>query len=360
MIPTHGGNVSEEARQLNCRVDQLLDASASLVPFSMPRNLRKALQIAISSGALREYPDLNHHSFRSVISHWHGIDSSMVLPGNGAAELFTWAARDASKQGVSVIPAPCFGDYVRALKCWNARYFYSPLPFAWSTAQPQPFPFQPGANVLWITNPHNPTGHLWSRESLEQILPKYQLVVCDEAFLPLVPNGEKESLIPLVEKHSNLVVIRSLTKLFALAGLRIGYAIGSPDRLLKWSQWRDPWPVNGLALSVAISLIQDEYFMNWWLARIHNWIRKELPWLEQELASLPGIEPYPSAVNFILIKGDQSLVKLRNDLAQKFILIRDCRSFPNLGEKWLRISLQSRRQNRRIIEGIRTSLRQVV
>jgi histidinol-phosphate/aromatic aminotransferase/cobyric acid decarboxylase-like protein len=174
-----------------------------------------------------------------------------VLPGNGAAELFTWAARDAAAVGISSLPAPGFADYSRALACWQGRLAKHSLDLEWDAAFPQPFPTAPEADVLWICNPHNPTGQLWSRSSLEPLFQRYRLVICDEAFLSLVPDGEQQSLIPLVAEHPNLVVIRSLTKLYGIAGLRLGYAVAQPERLQRWAQWRDPWPVNGIASAVA-------------------------------------------------------------------------------------------------------------
>ena len=106
-----------------------------------------------------------------------------------------------------------FADLQRALRCWSATSRQQQLPLLWDEGFPQPLPDQGEGSVLWICNPHNPTGQLWSRASLQPLLERYALVICDEAFLPLVPNGEQQSLIPLVAEHSNLVVIRSLTKL---------------------------------------------------------------------------------------------------------------------------------------------------
>jgi histidinol-phosphate/aromatic aminotransferase/cobyric acid decarboxylase-like protein len=189
--------------------------------------------------ALRDYPDRDYTGLRHAIAAHHRLDPAWVLPGNGAAELFTWAARDAA-------------DYRRALDCWGGERRPLTLPLRWEGSFPAPFPPVPdGAAVLWLTNPHNPTGQLWSRASLEPLLQRFALVIADEAFLPLVPGGEGQSLIPLLAAHPNLVVIRSLTKLFSIAGLRLGYALGKPDRLERWGAWRDPWPVNGLAAAVV-------------------------------------------------------------------------------------------------------------
>ena len=102
-------------------------------------------------------------SLRLAIADLHGVEPSFVLPGNGAAELFTWLARDASGLGSSLLLAPGFADYRRALRCWSAPLQEQALPLTWSDAFPQAYPDPIGGSVLWICNPHNPTGQLWSR-----------------------------------------------------------------------------------------------------------------------------------------------------------------------------------------------------
>ena len=212
--------------------------------------------------------------------------------------------------------------------------------------------------MLWICNPHNPTGQLWSRASLAPLLQRFALVICDEAFLPLVPNGEQQSLIPLVAQHANLVVIRSLTKLYGIAGLRLGYAVAAPDRLRRWAGWRDPWPVNGLALAMGERLLASPRQYRRWCGRVQRWTAREGAWMQRQLAALPGITPMPSAANYLLIQADSSLVPVRETLEQRHrVLLRDCRSFEGLGANWLRIGLQSRRNNRRIVRSLGRVLR---
>ena len=104
----------------------------------------------------------------------------LPLQGNGAAELFTWAAHDAAEQGLSVLAAPGFADYKRALRCWSATSRQQQLPLLWDEGFPQPSPDPGEGSVLWICNPHNPTGQLWSRASLQPLLERYALVICDE------------------------------------------------------------------------------------------------------------------------------------------------------------------------------------
>ncbi|MFM7695473.1 MAG: pyridoxal phosphate-dependent aminotransferase [Vulcanococcus sp.] len=371
----HGGNRLALARRLGCRPEQLLEASASLVPFAPPPLLRRALRRSLAGPgglgerggalALRDYPDRSYSALREAIAALHGLDPAAVLPGNGAAELFTWAARDAAAAGVSLLPTPGFTDYRRALACWDGPWRPLPLPLQWSAAFPQPFPWPlddaeaGGAGCLWITNPHNPSGQLWSRTSLEPLLGRFALVVVDEAFLPLVPGGEAQSLIPLLAAHPNLVVVRSLTKLCAIAGLRLGYALAAPPRLARWSAWRDPWPVNGLAAAAGTALLGDGRALARWLTRVHGWMAVEGPALARGLLAVEGLQPLPSAANYLLVRttapgGSASLQPLRLALQNRHrILLRDCRSFDGLGDGWLRIALLDRGGNRRLLRALR-------
>ncbi len=364
----HGGNRQAVARRLGCRPDQLLDASASLVPFGPPPALLRSLRRRGAVAALRDYPDRSYGELRDAIAALHGLDPAWVLPGNGAAELFTWAARDAAAAGVSLLPAPGFADYGRALACWGALARPLPLPLPWPDAFPAPFPASDppvaadGASVLWLTNPHNPTGQLWSRASLEPLLERFALVIADEAFLPLLSGGECQSLIPLLEACPGLVVIRSLTKLLGIAGLRLGYALGAPWRLQRWASWRDPWPVNGLAALAGASLLADRAGLARWQGRVQRWLAREGPWLVGGLAGLGGLQPLPSAANFLLVRGvrdgvPQSLEPLRLALERRHrVLVRDCRSFERLGPHWLRLAVLDRRGNRRLLAAFRAEM----
>ena len=356
-ISRHGGNLFQEAYKRGSRANNFLDASASLVPFPPPRELREVLIKALASPVITSYPDRTHFALRQSIANWHNVDPDMVFPGNGAAEINTWSAREASCIGLSGLPTPGFSDYQRALKCWEASYVDIPLKLTWSADSPQTFPLISNAKVLWITNPHNPTGQLWSRNSLEPLLNQHRLVICDEAFLPLVPHGEHQSLIPLINKYENLVVIRSLTKLFAIAGLRLGYAISSPKRLQQWYEWRDPWPVNGLAVTAGEMLMNNQQIMRRQMNKIQSWVHTEGPWLHSKLNSLPGILSHPSSTNFQLIESKEPLLEVREQLAKRKILVRDCRSFSTLGPNWLRISLQTRSDNKKIFLSIKDILK---
>ena len=196
----HGGNIYSHAKEYNISPSKIIDSSASLIPFSAPSFLIEAFYEEIKNEGYKYYPEKNQEELKSTIAKFHNLDSKYILPGNGASELITWIGYEASKFGKNSLPIPGFVDYERALNCWNAEYELNELPNKWSSKFPQSFPLNPKSDVIWITNPHNPTGQLWEKKSLENIIKKYKLVICDEAFLSLTPNGESESLIPLIKK----------------------------------------------------------------------------------------------------------------------------------------------------------------
>ena len=349
----HGGNIEKEAKKLGISTENIIDASASIVPFKLPKKLTKYLVDTINSESIKFYPDRSYFEVKNSISKWHNIEPSMILPGNGASELFTWAARDAGLNGISSLPSPGFGDYQRALECWNAPYIYDPLPLSWSNSKPQSFPIAPKTNVLWITNPHNPTGQLWSRSSIESLLTNYKLVICDEAFLSIVPGGEDQSIIDLTKNHKNLIVIRSLTKFLGVAGLRIGYAISNSDRLLRWKEIRDPWPINTLAVYATNMIMKNQKMHKKRLNKIHKWIEQEGKFLHENLSNFSSLKPHPSNTNFQLVKSEVPILNLIENLKKRRILLRDCRSFINLDENWFRISLQKKKDNIQIINTLK-------
>jgi histidinol-phosphate/aromatic aminotransferase/cobyric acid decarboxylase-like protein len=148
------------------------------------------------------------------------------------------------------------------------------------------------------------------------------------------------------------VVIRSLTKLFSIAGLRLGYALGSAERLARWAAWRDPWPVNGLAAAAGQVLMADQDGLRRWQQRVQGWVAGEGPWLAARLGAVPGLEPLPSAANYLLVRGKHSLLALQGQLEQRRILVRDCRSFVGLDGHWLRLALLDRGRNQSLLAAL--------
>ena len=352
----HGGNFFAEARKNNLNKSNIIDASASLVPFYPKKIFFKSIFSDILDENFKYYPDRDFHDFINNVASFHNVNNSQILPGNGASELFTWIAKYAALQGSSCLPSPGFMDYERALKNWGASYIYEKLPLEYFSSFETNISIKSNTDVIWITNPHNPTGHLWSLNSLLPLLEKYKLVICDESFLPIVKNGEKNSLIPYINSHKNLLVVRSLTKLFSLPGLRIGYVIGSPEKIEFLKTSRDPWPMNCFALSIGINIMKEKNFYNKWITKVHKWLEIEREFLQRNICIENNLKAYDSSANFFLIKGNSDLSYLRDKLLSKGILVRDCRSFIYLDSTWIRISIQSKKNNKKIIKSFREIL----
>jgi len=192
---------------------------------------------------------------------------------------------------------------------------------------------------------------------LEEVVKKYKLVICDEAFLSITPNGEKESLIPLTQRFDNLLVLRSLTKIFNIPGLRLGYVIGSSKILKQWEINRDPWPLNSYSIKAGIDLLSNKKFYEKWTKQIHSWINIEKKRVFEKLSKIEKLKVHNSSTNFFLIESEFSLSSNINYLENKGILIRECTSFRFLSEKWARISLQTRKNNKILCREIQNSFK---
>ncbi|MEH1870484.1 threonine-phosphate decarboxylase CobD [Nostoc sp.] len=349
--PAHGGNLAWAAALAGCPPDAILDFSASISPLGPPNSAIAAILSQI--GNLKHYPDPNYSELRLALSHFHQLPPEWILPGNGSAELLTLIGRELAQLAATILITPAFGDYYRTLKAYNAKVLECPLLLVtghWSLV------IDKGQRTkdkgLLLNNPHNPSGKLFSRESILPYLEQFALVVVDEAFMDFVPPNEEQSLIPVVQEYRNLVVLRSLTKFYSLPGLRLGYAIAHPDCLAKWQLWRDPWPVNTLAAAAAIAALQDTEFQQ----QTWAWLPPARNQLFQGLAEIPGLQPQVSAANFLLVESQQSTSQLQQQLLQHYqILIRDCLSFKELGDRFFRVAVRSHADNQRLLTALKES-----
>ncbi len=315
-----------------------------------------ALALAEALGQLCHYPDPDYTALRCALASHHQVPVDWVLPGNGAAELLTWAARDLAEGHAPAdchLLTPAFGDYGRALAAFGVTIQSWPLslrevaedgtlqtPISWPDAEV--------AGIL-INNPHNPTGYLFSIDSLKPLLDRADTVIVDEAFMDFVPPDQQQSLIGELDRYPNLVVLRSLTKFYTLPGLRIGYALGHPDRLRRWQHWRDPWPVNALAAAAAIAAVQDNAFQT----RTWAWLPPVRTALFEGLQAIGGLRPLAGAANFLLVKTTIPAPILQEKVLRSHqVLIRDCLSFPELGADYFRVAVRAAVENERLLTAL--------
>ena len=354
--PTHGGNLAWAAGVAKCKPEGVLDFSASISPLGAPQGVVDAIQRAIAT--LSAYPNPDYRQLRQHLGAGHGVAADWVLPGNGAAELITWAGRELAEReqsGRVYALAPGFADYGRAVRAFGAAL--TPWPVDLGPEGCGALEALAGRlraeDGVWLNNPHNPTGQLFGREAVLPLLETGALVVVDEAFMDFVKPGRQESVVDWVGRFENLVVLRSLTKFYRLPGLRLGYAIAQPERLQRWQQWRDPWPVNALAEAAAIAAVQEVAFQQ----RTWDWLGPARQALFEGLGRIEGLEPLPGAANFLLVRCEGSVVALQEQLLKQHrILIRDCLSFKELGDRYFRVAVRLREENERLVEAIEQEL----
>jgi L-threonine-O-3-phosphate decarboxylase len=340
--PTHGGNLDWAISVVNCPLSAVVDFSASINPLGPPDSAITAITEGIPQ--LNHYPNPDYPQFRQAIGNHHHIEVDWILPSNGAAELLTWVGWESHNLDGVLLPSPCFADYKRAVQTFNLSCQFYQL-------EELETGFNYGKNfALLINNPHNPTGKLWSKNTLIPYLQNFPLVIVDEAFMDFLPPNEQESLIDVVKDYDNLIIIRSLTKFYSLPGLRIGYGISNPERVKRWQKWRDPWSVNSLAVLAGIASLRDINFQE----KTWQWLKPTKAKLIQELAEIEGLKPFDSSANFLLVQTQIPSTILQLELLkQEQILIRDCVSFPELGENFFRIAVKKDEQNRRLTGGLR-------
>ncbi|MBK1990878.1 threonine-phosphate decarboxylase [Sphaerospermopsis aphanizomenoides BCCUSP55] len=366
----HGGNLAWAAALAGCPPDAIVDFSASISPLGPPNSIIAA--IVSQLGNLKHYPDPDYSELKLALGHFHQLPSEWILPGNGSAELLTLIGRELAQLTATVLITPAFGDYYRTLAAYNAKVLEFPVDLKIGNREEgrgnseegrlivpislfPHLPISPSHEYgLLLNNPHNPTGKLFLRDDILPYLQDFALVVVDEAFMDFLPPDQEQSLIGLVQEYENLVILRSLTKFYSLPGLRLGYAIAHPDRLAKWQSWRDPWPVNTLAAAAAIAALQDTEFqqLTWkWLPQARNQ-------LFQGLASIPGLKPLEGAVNYLLVESQQSTSELQTKLLRQHqILIRDCLSFKELGDRFFRVAVRSESDNQRLLTALNLVIR---
>lgn len=348
--PIHGGNIVWAAEIAGCPASSILDFSASINPLGPPPSAIAAIQEALSS--LSRYPNPAYQPLREALAQAHSISPDWILPGNGAAELLTWAGRELAEQAEVILPVPAFHDYKRALLSFGANI----QPWVWdwrngdlSSLLTDIQKARSASQGLLLNNPHNPTGKLCKLEQIQPLLSHYQLVVLDEAFMEFLSPEQQQSALGLLDLYPNLIIVRSLTKFFSLPGLRLGYVMTHPDRLRRWQQWRDPWSVNSLAVAAGIASLQDHEFQQ----QTWQWLPPTRAKLVQGLSQINGLQPLESAVNFLLVESAVSVRELQVKLLRHHqILIRDCGSFPELGDRFFRVAVRSDLDNERLIQAI--------
>ena len=344
-VVSHGGIFSSDIGH-NSR---LLDFSSNVNPIGFPSKVRNTFK---DLDQISTYPDPNSNELRIHLQKYTGIPKDQIVVGNGATEIiYNYCNIFLRKQKV-LIPIPTFGEYESAAKLNGViLHFFKTMNLNKNLSEFQDMISK--KNCIFLCNPNNPTGVLIPRKNMLKILEsahdKSALVFLDECFIELVPAGN-ESVISYLKEFDNLFILRSLTKSFGLAGLRIGYGLGNKKMIEILQKIKIPWNINGIAQKSSIYALSDKLH----LSKTLNLIKKESKFLIDSISKMPGFTCYNSDTNFILIKSTIKSNQIKNKLLKKNILIRDCSTFRGLDDNFIRIAVRTHKENLKLIEALRS------
>lgn len=349
----HGGNTHI------FKENGVIDFSASINPLGLPDRVSRIISGNIHK--LTRYPQPESNGLKEAIAGFHNADAENILVGNGSIELIHLIPR-ALKARRCLIITPSFSEYEFAVRLSGAKAVFAQayekdgfkLPLSRLKK------LIPGVDMVFLCNPNNPSGALTPREDLSVLLKicnKHKVMLTlDEVFMDFVHNAGNFSLASCAHRQGQLIVLKSLTKFFALAGLRIGYLISSRAITRRIAEFQHPWNVNVLAQEVSREVIKDKQYIR----KSSELISGERDYLFGHLCSIKGLKVFTPTSNFILCKLEGSHIKsakrLQEALLKGRLLIRDCGNFRGLNEKFFRVAVRTRRENKALILRMRQVL----
>lgn len=348
----HGGDVFAWARKAGLDPNEITDFSASINPLGPPPIARRAF--LKSYWEISRYPDVEVQELKEALARHHEVKPEEVLLGNGSTQLIYLLCQTLRPRKALVV-FPAFSEYSNALKLVGAKvqsFFLSQednfrLPLEQFMQE-----WREGVEMIFLSNPNSVTGQVTPRVDMEKVallaLQKKIFLVVDEAFVDF---AEDESVKGLIRENPYLIVLRSLTKYYALPGLRIGYLLAQRPVIEGLACHQEPWSVNAPAQRVALACLTDATFR----LKTSRWLEREKTFLMKGLASIRGVCPHSSAVNFILavLQGvEASALDLHSFLLRHRILIRPCNSFLGLGADHFRVAIRLKRDNVRFLRAL--------
>ena len=337
----HGGEA-----QAGLPID--LDFSVNVNPLGMPKQAISALRNSLEQ--MTAYPDRDCTALRSALHQKLGVGVDQLLCGNGASDLiFRICAAHAGK--TALVLAPTFSEYERSVRLFGGavREFRLRKEDGFAVTDGVLSALDDSIDLLFLCNPNNPTGKLINAPLLYAILERCKehqiLLVVDECFLEFT-NGV--SLIPAISEYDNLLILRAFTKYYGMAGLRLGYLVGSSALLCRVAPFGPEWNVSSAAQIAGAAALSGPD----WDIRTKTLIEAERGYLCRALTEL-GLSVTDSRSNFLLVESSQPLYRA---LLQKQILVRACENFSGLDEHFIRIGIRTHEENFTLIRAIREVL----
>ena len=293
------------------------------------------------------YPDPLCRTLRAALSRAEGVPQEHILCGNGAADLIfrlVWAA----KPHKALVTAPTFAEYASALDtvgCEVKRFFLDETnDFAPTDALVNAV--DESIDMVFLCQPNNPTGQLASPELVKKLLRRCgecrTILAVDECFLDFLPDADGWTAKPLLES-GNLIILKAFTKLYGMAGVRLGYALSADTALLEQMQaCGQPWGVSSLAQAAGLAALEETVYVE----KVRALIAEQRPRLTAGLRAL-GLRVLDGRANYLLFQAPETLGEA---LRQRGAVLRSCANYPGLGPGWYRTAVRTRSENEQLLK----------
>ncbi|MBS4750707.1 threonine-phosphate decarboxylase [Carnobacteriaceae bacterium zg-ZUI78] len=348
----HGGNVDALAMQLGYNREDCIDFSANINPFGVSKALRQVIIESID--ALVHYPDIHYRAAKNAIATYHQLPAETVLLSNGAVEIFYELARFFKPKQVLTL-SPTFMEYEKAFSQVGAKIKLCPLDssYQWTFDSMMPYlSMLTSGDVVLICNPNNPTGTLVTSEELKKVAnylsDKNIYLVIDEAFVDFLMDEVQYTFVPFLKEYPHVIVVKSLTKFYAIPGLRLGYALTFlTSCLTDIDNKRAPWSINTLADRAVPVILKDINYQK----QTKQWLHQEKEFLYNALVSFHQLDVVKPTVNYIFFTYLGEL-DLRKALWEKKVFIRSCQNYHGLTTQHYRVAVRTRKENEQLIKAI--------
>jgi L-threonine-O-3-phosphate decarboxylase len=349
-LKTHGGNVYDYITKNN---QQPIDFSANINPFGLPKGVKKKLIESIDEFTL--YPDVTCSDLRKALSQHENMKEDDIVFGNGAADLIFRLVYGIKPQKALLL-APTFSEYELALSNVDCEIdYYNLKPQNNFRVEADLLEQIKDKDIVFICNPNNPTGMVMDQAFMLRIIKTCKMhhcyLVIDECFNDFIENKEAYSCKTFMNDYDNLIILKAFTKLYAMAGLRLGYLFSSNkalrDTLLGVCQ---PWSVSVPAQIAGIEALKETAYVEKTIQ--HN--ESERKYLVKALKAL-GLHVFEGYANYILFELEKPF-DLYTALYNKGILIRKCENYRGLGKGYYRIAIKGSEDNRTLIKSLQEIL----
>jgi len=343
-----GKPITELAREMGIPVEKIVKLASNENPLGMSPKAKKAVEAAING--IERYPD--QFDLIKAVAECCGVAQQQVVLGNGSNDVLDIVARVFLAPGRSAVFAQhAFAVYPLATLSTGAELISTPAKNYGHDLSAMRAAIRPDTRIIWIANPNNPTGNFLPYPEVRAFLetvPQDVLVVLDEAYNEYLPPAERVDSTTWIKDFPNLVVTRSFSKIFGLAGLRVGYAIASPEVADLMNRIRQPFNVNNLAIAAAVAALDDQLFV----AESYELNRCGM---EQLIAGLKrlGLEHIPSHGNFVTFKLTDAAA-VNQKLLKQGVIVRPIAGY-GLPD-WLRVTIGTESDNVRFLEALEKAL----